>query len=432
MSQSRPATSTMAGPQIGDWLVIGGLHQHNGSAPSAGHDPWMLVPLPGLRPGGPNAGWQDNTVLLRWGDLGPLEVRALSRDGSLRRVGRTTGEQLFDRLLPGPTLCRLAEAAPGPATASPLVPLFVLRTRPAPDGRVELDTYSQIRFLAEDALFIRTTPEPVVVTAVTDLEWVDTALRRHADDFLLLGNHQCYYRRCFPGRELEYKYNLTPPPGGSGADIWRLTALLYQRILDGGLPGYLPEYRDEFQAWDYVNHLYEVTGPPAEQGYVSFIPTTDGRHLVKRKWFGEDQLDRGESHTYGVSAPAGYEAYLRDELGIEPGDRAVALPPFRRVRYDVNFESVHTGHVYGVFFDLVSVLGAPAHRLSQCELEYLRSRTVLPPDPDAALSELAELATWLEGFLHEQGYDPPRGYYSKLSFLRDAVAAEPALTGAVS
>ncbi|MGH3682621.1 MAG: hypothetical protein ACRDT2_20505, partial [Natronosporangium sp.] len=319
-------------------------------------------------------------------------------------------------------------AEPGPAASgSPLVPLFVLRTRAG-----ELDVYSQIRFLAEDALFIRTTPEPVPAGEVTDLGWVDTALRQHAERFLLLGNHQRYYRRCFPGRELEYKYNLAPRLGESGVDIWSLTALAYQRILDGGLPGYLPEYRDEFQAWDYVNHLYEVTGPPAEQGYVSFIPTTDGRNLLKRKWFRQDTLDRGESHTYGVEAPDGFEAYLREQLGLAPGTQALRLPPFRRVRYDVNFESVRTGHVYGIFFDLASVLGAPEHRLYQCELEYLRSRTAVEPDPDAALAELAELASWLEEFLAGQDFHPPRGYYSKLSFLRDAVAAEPALAGSAA
>ncbi|MGH3680766.1 MAG: hypothetical protein ACRDT2_11035, partial [Natronosporangium sp.] len=118
MSRSRSPASATAGPRAGDWLVVGGLHHVNGSAGSTARDPWLLVPLPGLRAGDPEAGWRDNTVLLRWVELGSLEVRAVSRDRSVSRVGRTTGGQLFDRLLPGRALLRLAGAA-SPGSASP-------------------------------------------------------------------------------------------------------------------------------------------------------------------------------------------------------------------------------------------------------------------------------------------------------------------------
>lgn len=427
-----PATADPAGAR--GWLVVGGLHHLNGSAPATDRDPIVLVPLPAPL----ERAWPSNTVILRWAELGPLELRARTVDATRSERGRSTGAELFDRLLPGTALAGAARAVgdkpgdepgdkPGdePAQrpwATPLVPLFYLSTRPTGGGHA-VHVYSQIRFLPEDACFIRLTPAPVPVKDVEDLTWWPEALARHGTDALFLNNHQRYYRKCFPGRELEYKYSFDPPT----ADIWTLTATLYQRLLDGELAGFVPEYRDEFQAWDYLNHLFQVSGPRSDRGYVSFIPTTDGKNLVKRKWFEADSFDRRESHTYGVEAAQGFDAYVRDELGLI----SVRLPSFRRVRYDVNFESTHTGHVYGIFFDTVSLVDAPDVQLQQCELEYLRSRTVIQPDPEAVLREIAAIATWLEGFLREHGRTDERGYYSKLSFLLDSVAAHPELAGAV-
>lgn len=405
------------------WLVIGGLHHANGTAPYDPADPIVIVPL--ARP--LHDTWPSNTVVLDWERLGPVDLRATSADGARRAHGRAHGDRLFDRLLPGAELRAVTDALSAGAGgvrpwARPLVPLFYLATRPAGDG-VEIHVYSQIRFQPEDACFIRLTPRPITAPDVDGLTWLPEAAERHAADFLRLNNHQRYYRKCFPGRELEYKYTFDPPD----ADIWTLNALVYQRVLDGRLPGYVVEYRDEFQAWDYSNHLFQVTDPEADRGYVSFIPTTDGKNLVKRKWFAADGFDRRESHTYGVTAEEGYEAYVRDELGV----KAVRLPSFRRARYDVNFESTRTGHVYGIFFDTVSLVDAPEIQLQQCELEYLRSRTVVEPDADAVIEEIAEIAEWLEDFLREHGLPAERGYYSKLSFLLDTVAARPDLAVAL-
>ena len=412
-----PGTAGASGGQ--GWLAVGGLHHLNGTAPAGAAAPIVLAPL--ARP--MHDTWPSNTVQLDWRDLGPIELRARSTDGRRRAAGQTTGERLFDRLLPGPELTAVAAAVTAGREvtrpwATPLVPLFYLAARPAGTA-LEVHVYSQIRFLAEDACFIRLTPEPVRVPDVEGLGWLPEAVERHRADFLFLNNHQRYYRKCFPGRELEYKYTIDPPT----ADIWTLTARLCQRLADRQLAGYLPEYHDEFQAWDYTNYLFQVTGPEADRGYVSFIPTTDGANLVKRKWFARDGFDRRETHTYGVLAERGFDAYVGEELGV----RAVRLPPFRRARYDVNFESVRTGHVYGIFFDTVSLLDAPEVQLQQCELEYLRSRTVVEPDPGAVLAEIEEIAQWLEGFLRECALPADRGYYSKLSFLLDAVAGRPEL-----
>ncbi|WP_069768132.1 hypothetical protein [Streptomyces sp. LUP30] len=401
------------------WLVLGGLHLLNGTAPLRGSDPVVLVPL--ARP--VETDWPSNTIVVGWNDLDGVELKARTVDGSRRHSALADGAALFPGMQPGGALRAAVTAVTGlpPGEQGPLVPLFYVSGDAA-----GVHVHSQVRFLAEDACFIRVTPEPVAVGAgPEELTWLAGAVEAHAEQFLFLNNHQRYYRKCFGGNELEYKYTLAPP-----VDSWGLTLELYRRVRGGELPGHAMEYRDEFQAWDYLNHLFEVTGPEAERGYVSFIPTTDGKHLVKRKWYAEDTFNRRETHTYGVQVEddGGFERYVEEELKVQ----AVRMPSFRRVRYDINFESVRTGHVYGIFFDHCSLVADRDVVLNQCELEYLRSRTAVEPDEAAALAEMEEIASWLEGFLREHGQDATRGYYSKRTFLKDVVAARPSLSGAVS
>lgn len=398
------------------WLVIGGRHRLDATAPRRDPEPLVLLELPG---GTPTA-WAGNTVILRWAELGPLQAlrTVVPADGARpgatpepKDAGWVDGIALFDGMRPGELLRVALDGAGGPA-----VPLFVLQERQGPQGPQgpQVHVYGQVRFVGEDACFIRVSETAVPDTA-TGMSWLEPALRRWATDALFLNNHQRYYRKCFPGRELEHKYTLTPPT----ADIWTLTCELMEVVGGGQWPGYVLEYRDEFQAWDYLNHLFQVVAPEEDRGYVSFIPTTDGKNLVKRKWFFQDAFERRESHTYGVELPDGPEAYLREQLKVQ----VRALPSFRRVRYDINFESLASGHVYGIFFDTVTLIDGSPTRLQQCELEYLRSRRVLEPDQDVALAELEDLATRLEEFLRAHGLTDQRGTYSKLSFLLDTVAA---------
>ncbi|WP_329563614.1 hypothetical protein [Kitasatospora sp. NBC_01266] len=386
------------------WLAIGGIHLLNGTAPAAADEPIVLLSVPAAETVVPSS-----TVVLDWAALGDCAAIAVTAAGEPRGEAVIAGADLFEFAVAGPALRELAGS-----TAS-LVPLCYLA--PAAEGGYYV--HGQVRFLAEDACFVRITSEPVGDGPVERLDWLAPALAAHAEHALFLNNHQRYYHKCFPGQELEYKYTLDPAPDG-----WALTLELHRRIRAGRLPGYVMEYRDEFQAWDYSNHLFDVTAPEAERGYVSFIPTTDGRQLMKRKWYAEDAFARREEHTYGLDLdPACYADYVRTELGLQ----VRPLPPFRRVRYDVNFESVRTGHVYGIFFDHCSLYQRRDVVLSQCELEYLRTRSPLEPDEPAALAELEELARWLEAYLAEHGLNSQRSYYSKRTFLRDAVARHPEL-----
>ena len=375
-------------------LLLAPVDLLNGRTSSFGDLPLALVTLPPCP-----FDEAPNSIVLDLPADTPLEVAVPGRGTATVPAG-----SLFEHLRPAPALAALFDGA---ATVGSLVPAFVVRDDL--DGR---HLYSQIRFALEDALFVRTTEKPVATEPVEDLAWVPDAVARHAEHALFLNNHQRYYRKCLADSEVEVKFTLD-----GAVDIWDLTADAYRRIDTGDMAGYVPEYRDEFQQWDFPTRLYEVTDPE-RPGYISFIPTPDGRHLVKQKQFAADCLVRKESISGAQRLPGTTEDFIRHSVG----DAYRKLPAVRRVRYDVNFESMPSGHVYGIFFDRVSVIGAPHVAMSQCEVEYLRSRTAIAPDPDRMFRELEGILAWIRAFLDERGVDYVEGYYSKLSFLRDALA----------
>jgi hypothetical protein len=390
------------------WLILGGLHLLNGTSPLRADDVLTLVALDPVE-----AHWPSNTIVVDWARLGHVELTACSLERDVIAARCERGDLLFRGLLPGPRLTEMLETAGW--NRAGYVPICYLSGISAPsDEGFVVHAYGQIRFLEDDACFVRITPEPIRIRSITELSFLPEVIARHATNALFLNNHQCYYRKLFPGYELEHKYTLAGP-----VDAWALTADVYQRLRFGKLPEFIMEYRDEFQAWDYMNYLFEIPAPPVEQGYVSFIPTTDGRYTIKRKWYTHDAFRRREEMRKGVVIEGSLADYVADTLKLA----TVQLPAFRRVRYDVNFESVRTGHVYGIFFDQSTIVDSPEHRLYQCELEYLRTRAVVPVSEVDVLDELELIAQWLEGFLREQGFDAERGVYSKLSFLRDATAA---------
>ncbi len=63
----------------------------------------------------------------------------------------------------------------------------------------------------------------------------------------------------------------------------------------------------------------------------------------------------------------------------------------------------------------------------QCELEYLRTRSVLHRNEQEIMREMEDIALWLEVFLEEKGFATTRGTYSKLSFLNDAIDSDESL-----
>lgn len=376
--------------------------------------PCLVASLPAVEPV-----QKSNTISLELRDLDvSLRPAGLQRPASPRwlAAGWLRFGDLYDGLTPSPLLRELvADIGGEPSIAGSYVPIFYRGI--AVEGHAHL--YGRARFHGGDAVFIRTSEQPTLVD--DDEGMLRSALEAHAEDPTFINNHQCYYRKCLAGREAEYKLNL---PGD--ADIWSLTASFHDLVMRGGLPGFVLEHRDGLQAWDYVNHLFEVLSPEPERGYVSFIPTTDGLYTRKRKWFARDALVRREELRSGISIEGPIEEYLRWHLDAETR----RLPSFRRVRYDVNFESIETGHVYGVFFDHCSLLESPRVALVQCEVEYLRSRTFVRPDERAVLPELAAATQRIQEFLTKRRQPFEKTFYSKLSFLRDVVhGAVPEVAG---
>lgn len=389
------------------YLVLGNPRLH--TAPPASDE--IIVLVPDLTA---QADTTRNTVVVRFTDLPATRLLARTIDGRHRADAvLNCGRNLFDATLPGPVLHTVVHqitATRGEKdteATKPVVPLWYCTITP---GGVHV--YSQIRFLPEDACFLRITPTPLPAANIEDLSWLAAAVQLHHHHAHTLGSHECQYQRCFPGQELEYKYTLP-----STVDIWALAADTHRKLRAGQLPGYLPKYHDECERWDYLNHLFEIHSPEHERGYVSFIPTTNGTYLIKRKWFTKDTFARHEHITPETALDRPLTDHVRDVLHLD----GQPLPPFRRLRYDINLESTHTGHVFTVLFDRCTLLDAPDVTLCQCEIEYVTTRTVLTPNADLVHHEINHLAQQVEHILAEHTVATTRSAYSKLSFLRHSV-----------
>jgi hypothetical protein len=223
---------------------------------------------------------------------------------------------------------------------------------------------------------------------------------------------RCSYWKWRPDHELERKFTFMEI-----VDIWRLVVILHQSICLGGLPGFVPETDKDFQVFDYHSTIYEVNGPVDEQGYISFIPQADGKTAVKRKWFIENAELRKESLSWGMDIAADdWDEVAASMATAEP----VRLTTFRRKRFDVNFESLSTGHVFGIYFDICRDLGGSGEWMSQCEVEYCRTRTL--GRLDDVYPEFEAVCGWTEIFLQQQHVMYRRDLYSKLDFARRCYA----------
>jgi hypothetical protein len=143
---------------------------------------------------------------------------------------------------------------------------------------------------------------------------------------------------------------------------------------------------------------------------------------MKRKWFTADAFARREELS-DVAGVTDLDAYVREVLQLE----ARRLPTFRRIRYDVNVESLATGHYYGIFFDRCELTDQPTVVMCQCEIEYCRSRATQRPAEASLLREMDVVADWIETVLARHDIASARSHYSKLSFLRQAGRDHPQL-----
>ncbi len=233
-------------------------------------------------------------------------------------------------------------------------------------------------------------------------------------------NDDCWFSKWRADIEMERKFTFSGLP-----DTWLLVSELYDEILNHRMRGFIPELDRDFQVFDYESHIFEVCGDAQEAGYISFIPQADGRMTVKRKWFVENTEIRRET------VLGNQDLTLADIETHAAKMTAAALrkmPVFRRKRFDVNFESLRTGNIYGVYFDICRT-ESPAHAFSQCEVEYCRTRTLWPLRD--VVSEFEFAARYTSDFLVRKGVPFQHDTFSKLDFVRQA-AAKSALTQPVT
>ncbi len=178
--------------------------------------------------------------------------------------------------------------------------------------------------------------------------------------------------------------------------------------------GFVPQFLDNFNQWDFDNYLYEVLSPKESQGYISFIRCPDNKYVVKQKKYTQDSLERIEIRTKNVVIDGSMEDYLAINY---PNINYKRMSPFNRKRFDINLESLDTGNIFSIMFDKSLPFEKRDRLLSQCEVEYLKSRTV--GNCIKVEEELKMVFEFVKRELTKLKIDHKETFYSKLSFLRD-------------
>jgi hypothetical protein len=299
-----------------------------------------------------------------------------------------------------------------PAVQSCLQPAFLLR----PVGRGGWLPYTLMSYTGDDLLYIRLPGPPVrgvPGSAAHRVRWAADLSARHRSHGGQLNNHACWLRNLLPGLEAEHKFTLP-----AGTDIWDLAITTHQHVRAGAIDGWICEHGNDggFTQGDFTNHLFAITRPARERGYIAFMPAIDGPgYFIRRKRYPRDQTLRREDLTYApelTAAPAGLAQVIRDRYGLTPAWGAT----YRRVRYNVMLESLETGHVFSIMYDRCTTEHAPS--LIQAEVEYIRSRTLRTSTRSEILGQLTELAARTRDLLSGHGIAHTENQMSKLTWLQ--------------
>lgn len=278
--------------------------------------------------------------------------------------------------------------------------------------------YTQTSFTGDQVLFM-TLPGPPLngdsgeracVTA-----WAVELAERHRSCGPRAVNHQRWWLNALPGQELEHKFTLPGQP-----DVWTLSCGVLDAVRAGALPGWVLEHGNNggFEQWEFDNHLYEIAAPRADRGYIAFIPAVDGSWIIRRKRYQKDAALRDEELIEHVNLHADPDLaqVVRERFGVQPGWRGI----YRRYRTNVLLESLGTGHVFSIMADRCVDRSGRADDLHQVEVEYVRSRTLRPPDTEPLFTQFAHLVAWTRGFLAQRGLTAAEDHLSKLSWLRSS------------
>ncbi|MFE9782875.1 hypothetical protein ACFYPA_32615 [Streptomyces sp. NPDC005775] len=293
---------------------------------------------------------------------------------------------------------------------TPLGPLMLLRTHQGAHPYTEVLMCARVR--AVGTLFARVgrfdhASESGIAELVSQALSFTDSLR---DRVRIEGNAYVTYEQ---GIEIEQKINLFKAPS-----IWSVTRGLWAAVENGEFPGFITDPGYELTRWHFVQHNFEILGPAGEVGHMAFQELPDEKYQLKRKRFPKDSLRREETFRKGIEVPAkDFEGFLSAEY---PELNFRRLPSFLRTRFDINVQSVITGHYFGIETDEVNVVtdSRPA-RLRQVEMEYLETRWHEGMDGASIDADLDRLTGLVEKHLAKAGVAAERSFYSKLSFLRD-------------
>lgn len=242
---------------------------------------------------------------------------------------------------------------------------------------------------------------------------------RFRQDYLFTNNFECYYEKGIPDTELEQKFNIQ-----QNYNFYELNERFYAALADGLIANFRPHLGDEIEHWSYDNDFFEIA--PNEQrmsGYVSVMHWSRKKKVrfdepvvtFKKKLYQEDALERWERNYHFKRIETTPEQALSDffNLPLRP------LPTWRRVRLDIACEYMPTGDIYMLNFEdcRIKDVTAPAGRLQQCEIEYLKTRGKAN-EANIYLGFNA-LVKEVESFIDGQGLTFEKNHYSKLTFLKE-------------
>jgi hypothetical protein len=349
-----------------------------------------------------------NTVVLRWRSFGPLNGLVHSLAGEYLGTFQLRPSELMSDLAASVTVHRrLQSLGIGPVDA--MIPLFYVATQRTPGHPTAMMmTYSQIAITDDTLTFLRTGTDEA--PSATPHDCIALATANHAAKSRQL-NNLWIFDRLFKDQELEYKFTFA-----GDVDIYEITSRLYGEIDRGRIAKFILRPTNPFNPTERDFRFFEIVEPKSERGYITLDPNHRGEYMLKRKRFELDSALRGETVETGVVIDTTFEDYLTARF---PKIKFRDLGGFKRIRYDVNFESLETGHIYGLMTDRCIPNDLRAVSLSQCELEYLNTRTVLVPSEDAVHAEMKQLCEWLARYFRKRGIRSDLGFYSKLSFLRE-------------
>ncbi|AZK97705.1 hypothetical protein B7R87_30310 [Streptomyces tsukubensis] len=302
---------------------------------------------------------------------------------------------------------------------TPLAPLLLLRTHRGVHAHTEVLLCARVRSIG--TLFARVGgfDHPA---AATEAELIPSALSFAdvlKDRIRIEGNAYTTYEQ---GTEIEQKITLSDEVA-----IWSLTMGLWTSIEQGEFSEFITDPGYELTRWHFVQENFEIIGPAEEVGHMAFQENPDGKYQLKHKRFREDSLRRTEMFRKGIDVPErDFEGFLAREY---PELKFRRLPSFRRTRFDINVQSVLTGHYFGIETDEVTVeTDSGRHKLRQVEIEYLETRWHEGMNAASIDTDLEKLTVLVEDHLAAVGITARRNHYSKLSFLRDCLngtAAQP-------